>query len=88
MLHTMTIWDSKFEQIIRSYLPFLPPEEPLDEETPLREYGLDSLGIVELLSTLESEYNLRFSEEDLMLETFANPGVLWRSLTRLGSATG
>jgi len=86
MLHAMTNWDSQFEQTIRRYLPFLSSEELLEEDTPLREYGLDSLGTVELLSVLESEYHLRFSEEDLVLENFADPGVLWRALTRSRSA--
>ena len=79
------MWNSEFEQLIRSHLPFLPPDEPLEEDTSLREYGLDSLGMVELLSILESEFNLRFPEEALTLETFATPGVLWRTLAAIRS---
>jgi acyl carrier protein len=81
------MWDSQFEQLIRSYLPFLPENEPLEENTSLREYGLDSLGTVELLSVLESEYNLRFPEEALTLETFATPATAWRALTATRSTT-
>lgn len=81
------MWDSQFEQLIRSHLPFLSESEPLEEDTSLREYGLDSLGTVELLSILESEYNLRFSEDALTLETFETPAVLWRALTAMRSTT-
>ncbi|MEY9893887.1 acyl carrier protein [Catenulispora sp. MAP12-49] len=81
------MWDSQFEQLIRSYLPFLPEREPLEENTSLRKYGLDSLGTVELLSVLESEYQMRFPEESLTMETFATPAVLWLALAAVRSTT-
>ncbi|MEV6646530.1 phosphopantetheine-binding protein [Amycolatopsis sp. NPDC051371] len=77
------MWDSTFDETLRSYLPFLPAEEALTAETPLREYGLDSLATVELLSVLEQSYNVRFEDEALNLETFENPGRLWSTLAGL-----
>ncbi|MEU8632878.1 acyl carrier protein [Amycolatopsis sp. NPDC048633] len=77
------MWDSTFDETLRSYLPFLPAEEALTAETPLREYGLDSLATVELLSVLEQNYNVRFEDDALNLETFENPGRLWNTLSAL-----
>ncbi|KJE21279.1 phosphopantetheine-containing protein [Frankia torreyi] len=80
--------DIHFEELLRQHLPFLPADETLHDNTSLREYGLDSLGTVELLSTLEAEYRIRFSEEALTLETFATPALLWRALSTMRSPTG
>ncbi|GLY44353.1 hypothetical protein Amsp01_103760 [Amycolatopsis sp. NBRC 101858] len=81
------MWDSTFDETLRSYLPFLPAEEALTAETPLREYGLDSLATVELLSVLEQSYNVRFEDDALNLETFENPGRLWTTLAALQPAS-
>jgi acyl carrier protein len=81
------MWDSTFDETLRSYLPFLPAEEALTTETPLREYGLDSLATVELLSVLEQSYNVRFEDDALNLETFENPGRLWTTLAALQPAS-
>jgi acyl carrier protein len=81
------MWDSTFDETIRSFLPFLPAEEALTAETPLREYGLDSLATVELLAVLEQNYNVRFEDDALNLETFENPGRLWTALAELQPAS-
>jgi acyl carrier protein len=81
------MWDSTFDETLRSYLPFLPAEEALTAETPLREYGLDSLATVELLSVLEQSYNVRFEDDALNLETFENPGRLWTTLAAMQPAS-
>ena len=44
------MWDNQFEELLRQYLPFLAADEQLSADTPLREFGLDSLAMVELLS--------------------------------------
>lgn len=77
------MWDNTFDQTIRTFLPFLPEEEALTAQTSLREYGLDSLATVELLSVLEQSYNVRFEDDALNLETFENPGTLWNALAQL-----
>ncbi|SBT43779.1 phosphopantetheine-binding protein [Micromonospora auratinigra] len=71
------MWDQRFETILRQHLPFLGPDEPLLGGTSLRDSGLDSLAMVELLATLESEYNVRFLDEAMSMETFATPQTLW-----------
>ncbi|HEX6519141.1 MAG TPA: acyl carrier protein [Streptosporangiaceae bacterium] len=80
------MWDEKFEVLLRAYLPFLSDEEELRPELDLRDYGLDSLGVVDLLGTLESEYCIRLTEDVLSMETFAEPGVLWQTLNEIRQA--
>ncbi|MFC0435297.1 acyl carrier protein [Kutzneria buriramensis] len=77
------MWDARFEEVLRPYLPFLPADEPLTPESSLRDLGLDSLGTVELLGALEHEFGVRFVDDALSLETFANAGVLWAALDNL-----
>lgn len=75
------MWDERFEKILRSHLPFLPPDDALTEGLSLRDFGLDSIGTVELLSALESTYGFRFADDLLDMKTFATPGVLWASIS-------
>ncbi|GGS59437.1 hypothetical protein GCM10010156_17720 [Planobispora rosea] len=82
------MWDQQFEAILRRFLPFLATDEPLEPETGLRDLGLDSLGMVELLGTLESAYGTRFGEDALMLDTFASPGRLWDALSAAREPVG
>ncbi|KPI28840.1 phosphopantetheine-binding protein [Streptomyces sp. NPDC086989] len=79
-------WDKNFEELLREYLPFLSAEEPLEADTDLRAVGLDSLGVVELLGSLEGAYDVRFTDEALSLETFATPAVLWEQIGALREA--
>lgn len=76
-------WDQRFEELLRPFLPFLSADEPLERDSELRELGLDSMGTVELLAALEGAYGVRFREDALELGNFANPGVLWHTLTRM-----
>ncbi len=77
------MWDQQFEEIIREFLPFLSADEKLAENTGLRDLGLDSMGIVELLGSLESAYQVRILDEALTVDTFATPGVLWATLSKM-----
>jgi acyl carrier protein len=77
------MWDVQFESLVRSFLPFLPADEALTAGTSLRDNGLDSMGAVELLSALENQYDVRFRDEALSLETFTTPGRLWDELSKL-----
>ena len=77
------MWDEQFEELLRRYLPFLSAGEALDRDTSLRDIGLDSLGTVELLASLEGAYGVRFVDEALSMETFATPAVLWTTLSAM-----
>jgi nodulation protein F len=78
--------DPQFEEILRGQLPFLPADEPLSPDTNLTDHGLDSLGIVELLTALEQEYGVVFVDDALTRETFETAGSLWSVLTGLRPA--
>ncbi|MCX5138799.1 MULTISPECIES: acyl carrier protein [unclassified Streptomyces] len=77
------MWDEQFDILLRKQLSFLPPDEPITEDMRLRDYGLDSLGMIELLAGLEAAYDVRFRDEALSLEIFETPDVLWDALQRL-----
>lgn len=77
------MWDEKFEEILRANLPFLQNGEALDGESNLRDLGLDSLGMVELLSSLEKTYGVRFLDDQLTMETFATAGTLWSTMSSI-----
>jgi acyl carrier protein len=82
------MWDIQFEQQLRRFLPYLAADEPLEADTELRDFGLDSMATVELLAELESAYQVRFADDALSLETFQTPTVLWQALdaTRAAAA--
>jgi nodulation protein F len=77
------MWDEQFEKLLRSHLPFLEANEELTGDLNVRELGLDSLGVVDLLVSLEERYGVHFVNDDLTMETFATPSVLWATLSRL-----
>jgi acyl carrier protein len=77
------MWNEKFEVMLRMHLPFLSDDEKLSPEHDLREFGLDSMGVVDLLVSLESEYSVRLTDDLLSMETFATPGALWAALTEI-----
>jgi len=80
------MWDEQYEKLIRQYLPFLPADEALDPDTDLRDFGLDSLGIVDVLSALERTFQVRFTEDLLNASTFRTPKVLWAAVDGLLAA--
>ncbi|MEW1864576.1 phosphopantetheine-binding protein [Streptomyces sp. NBC_00669] len=81
------MWDDRFEKILRTYLPFLSPEQPIEKNSDLRDLGLDSLSMVGLMAALENTYNVRFVNDMMRVETFATPDVLWSGLCELTRST-
>lgn len=52
-------------------------EENLEEDKDLREYaGFDSLGVLEILVWLESEYSLVIPDEELNIDNFSSVGKM------------
>jgi acyl carrier protein len=80
------MWDKQFEVLLRNYLFFLPADEELLPDLDLRAFGLDSLGVVDLLVSLESTYDVRLTDDDLSMDTFTTPIVLWNILSRIQEA--
>jgi acyl carrier protein len=73
-------WDSRFDDILRKYLSFLEPGQPITEDLGLRDYGLDSLGVVDLLVSVELEFGVTLRDEELTAETFETPAALWSAI--------
>jgi acyl carrier protein len=81
------MWDDRFEALLRSHLPFLDVEEELQPNLNLRELGLDSLGVVDLLVSLENTYSVRFVDDALSMDAFESPAVLWDTVFSLQEAS-
>jgi acyl carrier protein len=77
------MWNEKFQALLRAHLPFLPDDEELRPDLDLRDFGLDSMGVVDLLVSLEAEFDIRFADDALSMETFASPGVLWAAMAQV-----
>lgn len=77
------MWDGRFEGILRKNLPYLSDDEQIRGDLRLFDLGLDSIGVVELLAMLEREYNVRFVDDALSMETFATPNTLWGELSKM-----
>ncbi|MFF2184744.1 acyl carrier protein [Streptomyces sp. NPDC058155] len=77
------MWDKEFEKLIRQYLPFVSPDEELTPQSDLRDLGLDSLGMVELLAALENTYEVQFRDEALKLDSFRTPETLWKTVSKM-----
>jgi acyl carrier protein len=82
------MWNEQFEVMLRKHLPFLPDYEELRPELDLREFGLDSMSVIDLLVSLESEYSVHLTDDLLSVDTFATPGVLWAALVELQKSEG
>ncbi|MEV8416179.1 phosphopantetheine-binding protein [Streptomyces niveus] len=74
------MWDESFEQLLRKQIPLLEPDEELTAELSLRDCGLDSMGMVSLMSSMEDAYGVRFVDDALNMDNFATPGALWKTL--------
>jgi acyl carrier protein len=81
-------WDARFEPIIRRVLLKLDADEPITPDLNTASAGLDSLGAVELLGMIESEYDIVVPDDQLSLGSFATPGMMWNLVVsaRLGAS--
>ncbi|WP_440898986.1 phosphopantetheine-binding protein [Actinosynnema sp.] len=77
------MWDQRFEEILRKHLPFAEPGDELAEDADLRDLGLDSLAMVDLLADLEKGFAVRFRDDALKAETFRTPSTLWAARSGL-----
>ncbi|MEU3463551.1 acyl carrier protein [Streptomyces sp. NPDC006733] len=74
---TTVPWDTAFDEVLRTSLPLLKSGEELLPGTPLSEYGLDSMGMMQLIARLEASHGVSFPPGTMPSGAFANPGVLW-----------
>ncbi|GAB3655011.1 hypothetical protein GCM10027589_14030 [Actinocorallia lasiicapitis] len=71
--------DPAFLSIVRRHLRFLPADQDLAADSPLREYGLDSMAAVALIVELEDEFSAVIPDSRLV-DAFTTPGRLWDAL--------
>jgi len=82
------------EQKIKDYIlrEFLPDETDLllDSDLPLIQQGIvDSLGILQLVSFIEEEFNIKIAPEDVVLKNFAMVNEIKKLvMAKLPSAQG
>lgn len=71
-----------FRKALLPHLPFADSEE-LAADDDLAALGLDSMGVVQLLSDLEETFGLELPDELISEETFATVGSLWNAVGEL-----
>ncbi|WP_421106608.1 acyl carrier protein [Streptomyces sp. NEAU-S77] len=77
------MWDESFGELLRKHLPLLESRDELTADLSLRDFGLDSMGMVSLLSSLEDMYGVRFVDDALNDDNFATPETLWKALAAM-----
>lgn len=83
MVETMDIPDA-FRKTLLTHLPYADGAE-LSADDNLRALGLDSMGVVQLLTDLEEVFALELPDDVLTDETFDTVGSLWRSISALAA---
>lgn len=81
----MSDWDDRFPALLRENLPELPEGAAVDPDTDLAAAGLDSVQLISLVMSLESEYAVTFADEYFSSDTFATAGAVWRAVQELRS---
>ena len=74
---------SEFLGILRPHLKFLSPTKELDMDLDLSSVGLDSIGAVDMLLKLEEYFQITFTDDLLIDETFATARALWSVIDEL-----
>lgn len=76
---TTTDIPPSFLAALATHLPYA-DGAPLTASSDLAALGLDSMGVVQLLSDLEEQFSLELPDELLTEETFATAGSLWQTV--------
>ncbi|MFJ9819117.1 phosphopantetheine-binding protein [Streptomyces sp. NPDC101151] len=72
--------DARFIELLTPFLPYL-NDRDLTVDTPLREYGLDSMQAIELMFAVEDTFGVELPDELLTEETFSTAGKLWAAVS-------
>ncbi|WP_202638032.1 acyl carrier protein [Bailinhaonella thermotolerans] len=78
----MSFPDEDFETVLRESLG-IPASWAIVFDAPLADYGLDSLGAVNLVVDLEQRFGVTFPDGLLVRSTFHSAETLWRALSEL-----
>ncbi|MDT0266584.1 acyl carrier protein [Streptomyces sp. DSM 44915] len=76
----METWSGEFDVLLREYLTELAPDSPIDPDAPMKDLGLNSVGIVGLIVDLEEELGVFLPEEAVSPSTFYSARTLWSAL--------
>ena len=79
--HVAACWDQSFERVLRSHLPQLPPEAPLEADLALSTLGLESIGMMRLLVSLEAAYGIVLPDEAVAPATFRTARTIWSAVS-------
>lgn len=71
------------ETLLRARLPLL-EEAPLDLDTDLPSFGLDSMGAVQLLFEVEAAFDVVFPDDAIKPATFLTPRALLAAMAAAG----
>ena len=86
LLHT-DVWPADFDELLRAHLSGIASADPVPDEVPLVDLGLDSAGLVSLLADLEDRFCIAFPDELIGVETFYSAASLWAVVRRLRSVS-
>ncbi|MGW1175137.1 phosphopantetheine-binding protein [Kitasatospora sp. NPDC002543] len=79
--------DPRLPELLRPFLKFAGDRE-ITAESPLREFGLDSMQAIELLFAIEDTFDVSLPDEDMNDATFETAGSLWTAVHRALTAAG
>lgn len=79
----MSDLDPKFEDVLRPHTMLLDRGDALLPDAELRDLGVDSLALIEVLVAVEQTFQVEFPDELLVADTFRTPRSLWTVITGL-----
>jgi acyl carrier protein len=83
----MPNWDDGFEAAIREVIP--PDNHSLiNPDVKLADIGLDSMGVMQLVTLLEDSYDIVFPVEYVNADVLATPSTLWSVVTAVRTEAG
>ena len=71
------------EKILRGRARFVAADADISPDMPLASLGVDSLDLIELLVSIEDEFDVEIPPEQVTPETFSTPASIWRLLCQL-----
>ncbi|MCX4451490.1 acyl carrier protein [Streptomyces sp. NPDC087866] len=72
-----TPWNARFETILRQGLPGLGKERTPDADVPMESYGLDSMALIGIVSSLEAAYGVSLAGQVVVPVHTLTAGQLW-----------
>ncbi|RPF24862.1 acyl carrier protein [Streptomyces sp. TLI_185] len=70
-------WNARFETILRQGLPGLGKDRAPAVDVPMEAYGLDSMGLISIVSSLESAYCVSLAGQVTVPVRTLTAGDLW-----------